>query len=111
MGLVEPYEGDIYLNDGKLVNALYQEVQVNYVDTNPSIFKKDLNFNIALEFVEECSKKSHKIEEIIKLLNLGALSKKICKREPLFGGKISTGQAQRIGIARAMFNDSSEIYF
>ena len=111
-GLLKIDNGSIYL-DGEEQDIHEEENwknQISYIQQSIYIFDANIFENIALE--NDQSKINHKlIDEILSNLNIHEFSKKKDDSLGELGARISGGQAQRIGIARALYNDSSIIIF
>lgn len=110
-GLIKPNTGTILLNNEVLNAPLYQKTELTYVDSNPYIFQKDLFENITLDFSLLNEKSEQKVRGIIEILQLNELMSEAGRTQKLNGVRLSTGQSQRIGIGRALYNSASEIYF
>ena len=110
-GLVTPHHGRIYLNDVLCDDKLYNLTSVNYVDSAPFIFRCNLYDNVALENNVENPVTKGNIEKIIDKLGLTGSKASIPLDIHLSEDQVSSGQAQRLGIARAMLNDKGDIYF
>jgi len=110
LGLIAFKEGKILVNNKELnENKLYQNFNVGYVPQNVFIFDDTIRFNIS--FMDEGDKSI-----ILKKLEASAKNSEIHnfisslpeKFEHIIGekgSKISGGQIQRIGLARALYED------
>lgn len=116
MGLLEPDSGGIYIDGAKLSYETINSWQSKISHVPQKIFLSDTSFleNIAfgktieaidLKKAELVSKKSQ-IHEFIGQLERG-YDEKVGER----GVKLSGGQIQRIGLARALYKDAEIIIF
>jgi ATP-binding cassette subfamily B protein len=110
-GLLEPKEGKILIDDFSLnKNNMYNwSSQINYVPQEIFLFDSTIAENIAIaERIEDIDfDKLHKVCEIAQILNV------IESKEKGFyeiigetGVKLSAGERQRIGLARAFYKNS-----
>jgi ABC-type bacteriocin/lantibiotic exporter with double-glycine peptidase domain len=116
MGLLSPNDGVIRLNDDILEKSLlldYQS-QIGYVAQDVFLLDDTILNNIALG-QDHSDIDLEKAKRIIKLLNLDKLIESselgINTMVGTKGSKLSGGQIQRIGIARALYKDPNIIFF
>ena len=103
LGLIRPSKGKIFLNNNRLNNKLYEKVSVSYVPQKFFLTDSTIKKNILL-----ASKNNQdQFNEALKISNLiNFVSKLKNKTNTMIGEdakKISMGQKQRIGIARAVY--------
>ena len=107
MGLVEPFHGEIYIDNKKtrLSNSNWQDY-IGFVSQNIYITNDTLKSNIAFGF-DDAEIDENKILECLKTCNLidfvDKLKNGINTKLSDLGTNISGGQKQRIGIARALY--------
>ena len=107
MGLVEPIQGEIYIDNKKtrLSNSNWQDY-IGFVSQNIYITNDTLKSNIAFGF-DDAEIDENKILECLKTCNLidfvDKLKNGINTKLSDLGTNISGGQKQRIGIARALY--------
>ena len=111
-GLIEPSRGLIKLNEQNLQNNIEDwQNMIGYVSQNVYLADESILFNITLNKAGE-KVNLDRVNELVEILDLKNLiqSKKDGLNTPVGekGIKISGGQIQRIGIARAMY-DQPEI--
>ncbi len=113
MGMINPDKGDVLI-DGKLlakIEILHWYRQIGYVPQKPVIIEGTLRENICLGLKSEeiefenysNAVKNAQLNEILELWG----DEKILSEE---GGSISGGQAQRLGIARALYGCPSILF-
>ena len=113
VGLNKIRSGKILIN-GKEVNFFKPyPLKVGYVPQKVQLFDKSIKKNIIFEEENKIDKK--KYLQIIKISQLESFIKKLPKKDNTLVGenalKISGGQAQRIGIARALYQNPDLIVF
>ncbi len=112
-GLIEPYSGTILINDNLLKNNKESWLaSLGYVPQQVTLFNDSITKNISF-FEEEIEKE--KINSILDKSNLTKFINSLPDKGNTIVGesssKLSGGQIQRIGIARALFNDPEFIIF
>lgn len=111
MGFYQPYKGEIFLDNIEMINSLdVWQNSIGYVPQKSLLLDESILFNITLDRNINIKNNKHlkKIFEISSLSDFvpySKLNKKIGER----GSKISGGQAQRISIARALYNNPSTL--
>ena len=109
MGLFSPDEGEILL-DGVNINHVKESYQklIGYVSQNIYLSDDSIRNNIAFGINPE-NIDNEKIMKVIKLASLEEFIGSLPDRENTIvgetGTRISGGEKQRIGIARALYND------
>lgn len=110
MGMIQPYKGELLIDNKPLsnieINSWYD--QIGYVPQKPVIIEGTLRDNICLGIKSEKidierynnSIQNAQLNEVIELWD----TNKILTDD---GGSISGGQAQRLGIARALYRNPS----
>jgi len=113
-GLLKPNKGSIILNDydKNNINEYNLNNKISYVPQDSFILDSTLEKNIAFADQEhEINQK--KISECLSFTNLGNFVENLPKKTKSLlgddGSKISHGQRQRIGLARAIYNDPNVI--
>ncbi len=108
MGMIKPNKGEVLIDDQPLsiseINSWYH--QIGYVPQKPVIIEGTLSDNICLglrndEIDIERYKSSIQNAQLSEVLQLWG-NEKVLSDE---GGSISGGQAQRLGIARALYRN------
>ena len=112
-GLIEPSSGTIEINDTKLKDSKESWLaSIGYVPQQVTLFNDTIAKNIS--FFEEKTEKE-KIDDILNKSNLTQFTNSLQEKENTIVGensaKLSGGQIQRIGIARALFNNPQFIIF
>ena len=111
LGFYSPTNGKIFLGKNNLSeNNYFWQKSVGYVPQKTLLLDESILFNITLDRNAEVKNNKHlkKIFEISSLsdfVSYSNLKKKIGER----GSKISGGQAQRISIARALYNNPTTL--
>jgi ABC-type multidrug transport system fused ATPase/permease subunit len=107
-GLLSPTLGKIELNEDMLINNLGNlQKKIGYVSQSVYLADESLKFNVAFKKIGE-NINEDRINNLISLLKLNDLI--ISKKDGLSttvgekGIKLSGGQIQRIGIARALYD-------
>ena len=115
-GLIKPLSGKILI-DGVSYDDLNKENWISkfgYVQQKPFFFEESLEFNITLE-KDQSKIDRDKLNETIRIVGLDdfLIDRKSNLSEKLMESatNISGGQAQRIGIARALYNSTEIMVF
>ena len=99
--------GQDAVNSSKIFNSQKFKLDIGYVSQSIYLSDDSLLFNIALS-KEITKEKVILIRDLLKILNLNYFNKKRLKqRLGERGSKMSGGQIQRIGIARALYRKPS----
>ena len=112
-GLLDNNQGSIEINNKTIQSVMtsWQNV-IGYAPQSASILDESILFNISLE-VNPDKTSIKKIDQILKLVDLYdyvySLPEKIYARAGENGNNLSGGQAQRLGIARALYRNPSII--
>ena len=111
MGLIEPDKGQILVDGVNIYSNIYDwRSKIGYVSQTTYIIDDSLKKNIAIGVNDE-EINIDKLNKIIKLCQLSnfvdLLEYKLDTNLGEIGSKISGGEIQRIGIARALYSDPS----
>ena len=115
IGLLECEKGEILIDSNKIDSVKYKwQKSIGYVQQKIYLTDDTIKNNIAFGILESEFERS-KFDQAIKLSNLEKLLNTLPDKENTLVGengvKISGGQIQRIGIARALYNDPSLLIF
>ncbi len=116
-GLIEPSSGEIKINNKKLENNKSNWLSsLGYVPQQVTLFNDTIARNISfLEDDKKNEKLKEKIDKVLDQANLKKFVNSLPNKENTIVGenaaKLSGGQIQRIGIARALFNNPEFIIF
>ena len=115
LGLLKPTKGSIEVNGVKIhqnQNNLKWINNIKFVPQNVYIIDSSIKNNVAFG-VEEKNIDEKKLTKALKLANINSLVESSKKGANLIigerGSKLSGGQIQRLGIARALYHDSDII--
>jgi len=114
IGLLNDHQGEIKLNGNNLnYNLLSYQNKIGYVPQSVYLADETILFNITLDDEKNLDEK--KLSKILSLVKLNDFVEKLPNRLNTVigerGAKLSGGQCQRIGIARALYRDPSIIVF
>ena len=116
MGLIEPTEGEILVDDKKLMPKNLRQWQANIAHVPQSIFLTDatiaenIAFGVPYEKIDFARvKKSAKVAQILEFIEASKEGFKTMVGER--GVRLSGGQRQRIGIARSLYKEANILVF
>jgi len=116
IGLIEPKKGEYFIDDqsSKEINIKSWIQDISFIPQKVFLFNSSIRQNITFKADDE--QIDHiKFNKVIELSGLDELLHSNSEKEFFqigeFGKKISGGQKQKIGIARALYKDSSLIIF
>jgi len=112
-GLIESTSGNILIDGNSIKDTLFHwQRSIGYVPQVVSIFDETVLFNITLK-ENKNEVDFNRLEEILKLLDLNFLIDNLQNKLDEFVGengvKLSGGQCQRLGIARALYKNPAII--
>ncbi len=115
LGLLLPKDGSIYFNNNDCFKNLSEwRNQISFVPQNIFISNRSLKENIAFGIENSHIDK----EKVIESIRMAQLTELIANKEDSIemflgerGSKLSGGQIQRVGIARALYKDPKVLIF
>lgn len=115
LGLLLPKDGSIYFNNNDCFKNLSEwRNQISFVPQNIFISNRSLKENIAFGIANSHIDK----EKVIESIRMAQLTELIANKEDSIemflgerGSKLSGGQIQRVGIARALYKDPKVLIF
>ncbi len=117
LGLIRPQKGQIII-DGKILNFNKNYIaELSYVPQNIYLFDTTIHNNIIFNSEIKMSDKTndHQLKNVLKISNSDIFVNKLKKKHNFIvgerGSKLSGGQIQRIGIARALYNNPKIVIF
>jgi ABC-2 type transport system ATP-binding protein len=114
MGMIEPTEGKCIINDIEVArNPLKVREIIGYLPENVGFYGNmtaeqnltSLYFHanyFARFYAMDANEREERIEELLELVQLDGISQKV--------GEYSRGMTQRLGLARALFNDPKVLF-
>jgi ABC-type bacteriocin/lantibiotic exporter with double-glycine peptidase domain len=107
-GLIYPDKGIIYNNGENIYNDLNKwQSKIGYVSSTSLVLNESINKNIALDLKIDRAK----IIKLLKLLKLETLINKLNTSVGDGGGSLSSGQRQRLLIARVIYRNPEILIF
>ena len=116
LGMIEPQKGGIFVDGKRLLVSQKRawQSQIGVVPQSIFLLNKSIKENIAFE-VDPSLIDDNKIKIALKLSRLESLVASLTKAEHTIVGErgvqLSGGQCQRVGIARAIYNDPNFLLF